>query len=62
MNTRKRLKQYTRMLYGVKLVSEIFQRFIENCLADILNTVVKIDSNLVSGKSDREHLENIESV
>lgn len=50
------------MLHGVKPVSEIFQRFIENCQADILNTAVKTDSNLVSGKTDREHLENIGSV
>ena len=62
MNTRKILKQYTCMLHGVKPVSEILQRFIENCQADILNTAVKTDSNLVSGKTDREHLENIGSV
>ena len=62
MNRRKILKQYTCMLHRVKPVSEIFQRFIENCQADILNTAVKTDSNLVSGKTDREHLENIGSV
>ena len=46
----------------VKVASGIFQRFIGNFLACIQNLTVKIDNILVSGKSDREHLENVESV
>ena len=52
INTSKGLKQYTRMPYGVKPASGIFQRFI----------VVKIDDILITGKNDEEHLKNIEKV
>ena len=60
--TPKGLKQYTRMLYGVKPASGIFQRFIENKLSNIPCTVVKIDDILITGKNDEEHLKNIEKV
>ena len=62
INTSKGLKQYTRMPYGVKPASGIFQRFIENKLSDIPCTVVKIDDILITVKNDEEHLKNIEKV
>ena len=62
INTSKGLKQYTRMPYGVKPASGIFQRFIKNKLSNIPCTVVKIDDILITGKNDEEHLKNIEKV
>ena len=62
INTCKELKQDTRMSYGVKQASAIFQRFIENKLSNIPCTVVKIDDILITGKNDKEHLKNIEKV
>ena len=61
INTSKRLKQYTRMPYGVKPARGIFQRFIENKLSNIPCTVVKIDDILITGKNDEEHLKNRKS-
>ena len=61
-NTSKGLKQPTRMLYGVKPATGIFQRFIENTLANIPYTAIKADDILISGKTDADHLENIENV
>ena len=62
INTSKGLKQYTRMPYGVKPASGIFQRFIENKLSNIPYTVLKIDDILITGKNNEEHLKNIKKV
>ena len=50
------------MLYGVKPATGIFQRFIENAFANIPYTAVKVDDILIGGKTDTDHLENIEKV
>ena len=50
------------MPYGVNPATGIFQRFIENALANIPYTAVKVDDILISGKTDTDHLENIEKV
>ena len=62
INTSKGLNQPTRMPYGVKPATGIFQIFIENALANIPYTAVKADDILISGKTDLDHLENIEKV
>ena len=62
INTSKGLKQYTRMPYGVKPGSGIFQRFIKNKLSNIPYTFVKIDDILITRKNDEEHLKSIEKV
>ena len=48
INKSKGLKQPTRMPYGVKPATGIFQRFIKNVLADIPYTAVKLDDILVA--------------
>ena len=50
------------MPYGVKPATGIFQRFIENALANIPYTAIKVDDILISGKTDADHIENIENV
>ena len=52
----------TGMPYGVKPATGTFQRFIENAFANIPYTAVKVDDILISGKTDTDHLENIEKV
>ena len=44
------------------LQTGIFQRFIENAIANIPYTAVKVDDILLSGKTNTDHLENIEKV
>ena len=61
INTSKGLKQPTRMLYGVNPATGIFHRFIENAFVKIPYTAAKID-DILSGKTDMDHLENIEKV
>ena len=62
INTSRGLKEYTRMPYGVKPASGIFQRYIENALKGIPRTSVKIDDILVTGQNDEDHLRNLASV
>ena len=47
------------MSYGVKPATGVFQRFIENALAKIPYTAVKVDDILISGKTDVGHLEKM---
>ena len=61
-NTSRGLKQPTRMSYGVKPATGLFQRFIENALASISYAAVKFDNILISGKTDTNHSENLEKV
>ena len=62
INTCKGLRQYTRMPYGIKPASGIFQKLIENRLKDIPMTVVKIDDILILEGNDIEHLKNLQKV
>ena len=62
INTSRGLKEYTRMPYGVKPASGVFQRYIEHALKGIPRTSVKIDDILVTGQSDADHFKNLASV
>ena len=62
INASKYLKEPARMKYGVKPATGIFQRFIENALVNIPYTAVKVGGILISGKTNTNHLENIEKV
>ena len=52
----------SRMPYGLKPASGIFQRFIENALKGIPFTGVKIDDIIISGENDKDHLRNLDLV
>ena len=56
------MKEFTRMPYGVKPASAIFQRKLENELNNIPMTVVKIDDILISGTDEEDHLKNLSTV
>lgn len=51
-----------RLPYGVSPATSIFQRIIENLLGGIPHVAVFIDDIIISGESEEEHINNIESV
>ena len=62
INTHKGLYQYNRLPFGISSAPAIFQRTIENILQGIPNVVVYIDDILITGKTESEHLRNLEEV
>ena len=62
LNTHKGLFRPTRLSYGIKSATGIFQRAIENRLKGIPNTVVRIDDILVGGKDIVSMLNNLRKV
>ena len=62
INTPKGLYQYTRLPFGISSAPSIFQRVKENLLNGIPNVCVYIDNILVTGKTDADHLKNLDDV
>ena len=62
INTCKGLKEPSRMPYGIKPATGIFQRHVENALSGVVRTVVKVDDILVSAVDDADHLANLSKV
>jgi hypothetical protein len=62
INTHRGLFQPTRLQYGIHSAAGIFQREMERRLTGVPNTIVRVDDILVTGKNDREHLDNLEKV
>ena len=62
LNTHKGLFQPNRLQYGIHSTMGIFQREMEKRLCGILFTIVRMDDILISGKSNEEHLQNLEKV
>ena len=62
INTLRGLYQYNRLVFGVPPATAICQRTTESILKDIPGVVVRVDDILVTGKSDTEHLQNLETV
>ena len=54
LNTHKGLNCLTRLAFGIKSATGIFQRAMENRLKGIPNTIVRVDDILVGGQ-DYEH-------
>ena len=59
INTRRGLYQYKRLPFGVASAPAIFQRVMDTLLQDIPHTLCYIDDIIVTGKSEKEHLENL---
>ena len=53
------LYEDTRLPFGVSSAVSIFQRTIENLLADLPGCVVYIDDILITGETDEEHMANL---
>ena len=62
INTHKGLFRYTRLPFGISSSPAIWQRFIEQVLAEVDGTCVIMDDLLVGGSNDEEHLRNLEAV
>ena len=62
INTHKGLFQYTRLPFGVASAPAVFQRTMENLLQGLNNVCIYLDDILVTGSSERDHLENLAAV
>ena len=62
VNTHKGLFQYTRLPFGVASAPAVFQRTMENLLKGLNNVCIYLDDILVTGSSERDHLENLATV
>ena len=62
LNTHRGLYRPTRLAFGVKSATGIFQRAIEKRLKGIPNTVVKIDDILVGGSNPSDKIVNLRKV
>ena len=62
INTHKGLFRFTRLPFGASAAPAIFQRVMETLLKGIPNVSVYLDDILVSGNSDKAHLDNLEAV
>ena len=62
VNTHKGLYRYHRLPFGVSAAPSIFQRAMDNLLQGLPGVCVYLDDILVTGKSEAEHLRNLEEV
>ena len=62
INTHRGLYQYNRLPFGISSAPAIFQRTIENILQNLPHTCVYLDDILVTGKTESEHIKNLEEV
>ena len=62
INTQKDLFQYTCLPFGVSSAPAIFQRTMDNLLQGIPQVCVYLDDILVTRKSTKEHLKNLDEV
>ena len=60
INTQLGLFKYNRLPFGVSAAPSIFQRIMNSLLQDIPETVVYLDDILITGRSMREHLQNLD--
>ena len=62
VNTHKGLYKYRRMPFGITSAPAMFQRTIETILQGIPNVSVYLDDILITGKTNEEHLKNLDEV
>lgn len=62
INTHKGLFQYNRLPFGVASAPSIFQQIMDQMLAGLNGTVCYLDDIIVTGKSETEHLWNLQRV
>ena len=62
INTLKGLFEYTRLPFGVSSAPALFQRTMENLLQGLKHVCVYLDDILVTGTTERDHLDNLGEV
>ncbi|KAL5267338.1 hypothetical protein ACHWQZ_G004399 [Mnemiopsis leidyi] len=62
INTPKGLYVWNRLPYGISSATAIFQQTMDNVLQGCKGTVCRVDDILVTGKTEEEHLDNLEEV
>ncbi|CAG2256061.1 unnamed protein product [Mytilus edulis] len=62
INTHRGLYRYNRMAFGIASAPAIWQRTIEQILSGIPGTQCLLDDMIITGLTDEEHLNNLESV
>ena len=62
INTHKGLFRYNRLVFGISSCPAIWQRAIDQVLQGIPGVQCILDDMIVSGKTDEEHLENLDRV
>ena len=62
INTHRGLYQYNRLPFGVASAPAVFQQTMDKILEGLPMVVVYIDDILITGRTDEEHLENLERV
>ena len=62
INIHKGLYQYTRVPFSIAFAPASFQKIMDVVLQGIPSTVCYLDDILVMGKSDEEHLRNLEEM
>ena len=62
INTHKGLYKYNRLVFGIASSPAIWQRTIDQVLDGIPNTSCILDDMIITGKTDEEHLLNLQTV
>ena len=62
INTHQGLYEFTRLPFGVASAPAVFQRAMDTVLQGIPHCICYLDDILVTGRSDKEHLRNLEEV
>ena len=62
INTHQGLYRYNRLPFGVANAPAIFQQTMEKILQGLPMVVVYIDDILITGRTNREHLDHLEKV
>lgn len=61
-NTHKGLYRYNRLVFGIASAPAIWQRTIDQILQGIPGTQCILDDMIITGRTDKEHLANLEEV
>ncbi|KAL5018941.1 hypothetical protein ScPMuIL_004663 [Solemya velum] len=62
INTEKGLYRYNRLVYGVASAPAIWQRAMDTILQGLTGVKCIIDDMIITGKTDEEHLQNLDAV
>ena len=62
INTHQGLYRYNRLVFGITSAPAIWQRSVDQILEGFEGTSCILDDMIITGKDDKEHLENLEEV